>query len=87
MAARMSRAFAFSPLAMVKGVAGEECSGREPGSSEGLTASFDVGGLATAGAAVSSGAGGSPAAGFVDAKSNRVGWFRDAFTRAICDRG
>jgi hypothetical protein len=84
MAARMSRAFPFSPLAMVE--VGDACSGWVPDWSGEVRVSAGTDGGVNGGA-VFSDAGGSAAGGFMGTESNSVGWFRDAFRRARCDGG
>jgi len=81
MAAMMSRAFPFSPLAMETGVGVDVCSKEEAGGSEGLAASVGGGVVVAGGCGVSFGSGnsggagssGSPEAGLSGRESNRVG--------------
>jgi len=76
MAARTSRAFAFSPLAMAgDGGCGEDAGGLEDLASAG-------GGEVVAGCGDTLGGDSSAAAGFMGRESNSVGWRRDAFSRA-----
>lgn len=86
MAARMSRAFVFSPLAM--GTPGDGCSEGVACASGKSTASVGrAAGVAEAGVCWGGGGSGSAVAGLEGKESNRVGWRRDALTRAACDGG
>ena len=81
MAAMMSRAFAFSPLAMETGEGGAAGSDEEAGGSEELMASVGAGVVAASGCGVSFGCGssggaggsGSPPAGWCGTESNSEG--------------
>jgi hypothetical protein len=84
MAAMMSRALAFSPLATWDAVAGDGCSERAVGGSGELIPSAAMDVAVSGGCGVSFGRSGS-AAGFVGGESKSDGWFCDAFSRATYD--
>jgi hypothetical protein len=83
MAAMMSRALLFSPLAMGKAEACEAFSGWGVGGSEELRVSGDEV-VATGGCVVSFGPGDacSPLGGWSGSESNRLLWVREEFSRA-----
>ncbi len=93
MAAMMSRAFAFSPLAIVEtgeAWSGWEVTGSRPAvvaGSWGVASSAVEGVVLADGSDLSSAAGGSAAAGLAKRESNSVGWRWEAFSRETCDGG
>ena len=86
MAAMMSRALAFSPLATA--TAGEGCSDGEAIRSGASSASAGAGvAVAGGGASCAAGGSGSAADGLEGRASNSVGWRRTRFSRATYDGG
>jgi len=86
MAARMSRALAFSPLAIVAELVGDASGAlvRVAGASM-VSAGAGVSVVGGGGVSFGPGGSGSPLLGFSGSESNSVGCLRDAFIRATCD--